>query len=75
MSHVKSGNITAVASFFRAQCTDSELDLSSGEVISVAKYLGNLQFQVWKKMQSFVKYCEFILLFIFCKFIKSTFNI
>ncbi|KAF5907174.1 zinc-binding protein A33-like, partial [Clarias magur] len=28
----------------------------SREVISFVKYLGNLQFQVWSKMQSFIRY-------------------
>ncbi|MCI4391286.1 hypothetical protein PGIGA_G00132470 [Pangasianodon gigas] len=45
----------------KAQYKDSDLNITSGEVISVAKYLGNLQFQVWNKMQSFIKYTPVIL--------------
>lgn len=58
MVNLKSGMTTSLTSFIRAQYKDSEQNISSGEVISVAKYLGNLQFQVWKKMQSFIKYCK-----------------
>ncbi|XP_026780196.2 zinc-binding protein A33 isoform X2 [Pangasianodon hypophthalmus] len=45
----------------KVQYKDSDLNITSGEVISVAKYLGNLQFQVWNKMQSFIKYTPVIL--------------
>ncbi|KAF4076015.1 hypothetical protein AMELA_G00225480 [Ameiurus melas] len=45
----------------KVQYKDSEPNISSGEVINVAKYLGNLQFQVWNKMQSFIKYTPVVL--------------
>ncbi|KAF7691948.1 zinc-binding protein A33-like [Silurus meridionalis] len=45
----------------KAQYNDLDVNISSFEVISVAKYLGNLQFQVWNKMQSFIKYTPVVL--------------
>ncbi|XP_017309217.1 zinc-binding protein A33 isoform X2 [Ictalurus punctatus] len=45
----------------KVQYKDSEPNISSEEVINVAKYLGNLQFQVWNKMQSFIKYSPVVL--------------
>ncbi|KAK2815166.1 hypothetical protein Q7C36_023432 [Tachysurus vachellii] len=44
-----------------AQYKESNLHVSSGEVISVAKYLGNLQYQIWNKMQSFIRYTPVVL--------------
>ncbi|XP_058232298.1 zinc-binding protein A33-like [Hemibagrus wyckioides] len=45
----------------KAQYRESDTHICSGEVISVAKYLGNLQYQVWNKMQGFIKYTPVVL--------------
>ncbi|XP_060756253.1 zinc-binding protein A33-like isoform X2 [Neoarius graeffei] len=48
-------------SLVKAQYIDNIANIPSGEVISVAQYLGNLQFHVWNKMQSFIKYTPVVL--------------
>ncbi|XP_014009734.2 E3 ubiquitin-protein ligase TRIM35-like [Salmo salar] len=45
----------------KAKCTLSNPQKVSGSLIHVAKYLGNLQFRVWEKMQEIVKYTPVIL--------------
>ncbi|KAK3515350.1 hypothetical protein QTP70_018086 [Hemibagrus guttatus] len=45
----------------KAQYREPDINISSGEVISVAKFLGNLQYQVWNKMQGFIKYTPVVL--------------
>ncbi|CAB1315829.1 unnamed protein product, partial [Coregonus sp. 'balchen'] len=45
----------------RAQCTLSNPQKVTGDLVDVAKHLGNVQFRVWKKMQRMVKYTPVIL--------------
>ncbi|KAF4086847.1 hypothetical protein AMELA_G00089060 [Ameiurus melas] len=50
----------------RAQCTLQHPEELSGALIHVAKYLANLKFRVWEKMQDAVQYSNILYLFIFC---------
>uniref|UniRef100_A0A4W5N9C1 B30.2/SPRY domain-containing protein n=1 Tax=Hucho hucho TaxID=62062 RepID=A0A4W5N9C1_9TELE len=43
------------------ECTPTDPERVSGALIDVAKYLGNLQFRVWEKMQEIVEFTPVIL--------------
>ncbi|XP_060756256.1 zinc-binding protein A33-like isoform X3 [Neoarius graeffei] len=45
----------------KAKYKDSDPSVASGEVIDVAMYVGNLQFRLWNKMQSIIKYTPVVL--------------
>ncbi|KAF5907173.1 zinc-binding protein A33-like isoform X2, partial [Clarias magur] len=45
----------------KAECKDFDPNLASSEVIDVAMYVGNLQFRLWNKMQSIIKYSPVVL--------------
>ncbi|KAM9436868.1 zinc-binding protein A33-like isoform 2-T2 [Clarias gariepinus] len=45
----------------KADCKDFDPNVASSEVIDVAMYVGNLQFRLWNKMQSIIKYSPVIL--------------
>ncbi|KAG5270887.1 hypothetical protein AALO_G00173420 [Alosa alosa] len=45
----------------RAQCTLQDPERASGALLNVAQHLGNLKFDVWKKMQNLVQYTPVIL--------------
>ncbi|XP_062395077.1 E3 ubiquitin-protein ligase TRIM35-like isoform X1 [Sardina pilchardus] len=45
----------------RAQCTLPDPERASGALLNVAQHMGNLKFNVWKKMQDLVQYTPVIL--------------
>ncbi|XP_072548366.1 zinc-binding protein A33-like [Salminus brasiliensis] len=45
----------------KAQCSQSAPEDAFPEVVNVAKYLGNLQYRVWRKMQNIVNFSPVIL--------------
>ncbi|XP_062841572.1 nuclear factor 7, ovary-like [Trichomycterus rosablanca] len=62
---LESEDVRVIKNFYttleKTQYTVSEPDVASTEVINVAQYLGNLQFKVWEKMQSIIKYTPVVL--------------
>lgn len=44
----------------RANSTLQDPQVVSGLLTDVAKYVGNLKFNVWKKMMDLITYCEYI---------------
>lgn len=43
----------------RIQCTLPAPTPIPGALVNVAKYLGNLRFRIWQKMQDIVQYSEY----------------